>query len=237
MAQQDADSSAEQENNDEQEQIRIARALLNYRAKEKMEMANLNRVPIPFQKKFPIPTRQSSSPQRPTAPTSKILPLLRQKTASRNRHSFIANDSHIPLSHQLPLSQPPSPEVQTVHTPRFPDVGAAPYLPVRQCRAPYQGIAPAVTIRNSVPVFSAPPRPPPSHPIQRQPIRVSPPVCVRQVVPVFAAASVHKEIPPPPPTTCAPPNKRPLEAEETLKNCTDGVDESTAVKCLEQLKI
>lgn len=237
MAQQDANSSAEQENNDEQEQIRIARALLNYRAKEKMEMANLNRVPIPFQKKFPIPTRQSSSPQRPTAPTSKILPLLRQKTASRNRHSFIANDSHVPLSHQLPLSQPPSPEVQTVHTPRFPDVGAAPYLPVRQCRAPYQGIAPAVTIRNSVPVFSAPPRPPPSHPIQRQPIRVSPPVCVRQVVPVFAAASVHKEIPPPPPTTCAPPNKRPLEAEETVKNCTDGVDESTAVKCLEQLEI
>ncbi|CAI9770159.1 unnamed protein product [Fraxinus pennsylvanica] len=51
LARQDANSSLEQENNDEQEQIRIARAFLNYRAREKMEMATPNRVPIPFQKK------------------------------------------------------------------------------------------------------------------------------------------------------------------------------------------
>ncbi|KAL2488783.1 Double-stranded RNA-binding protein 2 [Forsythia ovata] len=237
LEQQDANSSPEQENSDEQEQIRIARALLNYRAKEKLEMANPNRVSIPFQKKFPIPTRQSSSPQRPTAPTSKILPFLCKKSAPRNRPSFTANDSHIPLPHRRPLSQPSSPEVQTIYTLRFPDVGAAPYLPVRQCRAPYQGIAPPVTIRNSVPVFSAPPRPPPSsNPIQPQSMRVSQPVCVRQAVPVYSAPPVHKESPPPK-IASAPPNKILVQAEENAKNFTGIVDESTVVKCLEQLEI
>lgn len=196
VAQQEASSPSEHENNEEQEQIRIARALQSYRLKEKLVMPNLHsNASIPFQKKFfVVPTPRPSSPQRPTAPTSKILPFFCQKSASRTR--------------------PPSPVVinttsssQTPHIQRFPAVGAAPYVPIRQCRAPYQGIAQPVTMRTAVPVFSAPP--PPAQGLQPRPVRLAPPVCIRQAVPASAAA---------PPSAA-------------------DVDESTAVRCLEQLEI
>ncbi|KAK6138084.1 hypothetical protein DH2020_028174 [Rehmannia glutinosa] len=228
MAQQDASSSSEHENNDEQEQIRIARALHNYHLKQKLEMANSNTISLPFQKKFSAPTLTPSSSHRPPLPTSKILPLFSQKTLSRNRPPSMINDSHTTLSQPMPSSRPPSPEVQTRHTQKLPAVGAAPYVPINQCRNPYHGIAPPVTIRTAMPVFSAPPlQPPTARPspvMQPQPIRVAPPVCLRQAVPVFAARED-------PPAVLA-------EAEKNASNYNMcDVDESTAIKCLEQLEI
>ncbi|GKC84933.1 hypothetical protein Tco_1140650 [Tanacetum coccineum] len=79
---------------------------------------------------------------------------------------------------------------------KFPAAEAAPYVPVRHFRT-HHGIAPPVTIRNSIPVFSAPPRPPPNmglpQPSQLPPqFRIptmrtaAPPVTIRQAVPVFS---------------------------------------------------
>ena len=77
MAKETARSSTEPENNDELEQITIARALLNYRLKEKISMSNSN-APVPFPKKFQIQNPRPTSPQPPPAATSKILPLIFQ---------------------------------------------------------------------------------------------------------------------------------------------------------------
>lgn len=257
LAQQDASLSSEPENNDEQEQIRIARALLNYRLKEKLEMAKSGNVSIPFQKKFPIPSPRPSSPQRPAATSSKILPLICPKTVSRYRSSSMTiNDSHSSLSQPLPLSQSSSSEGRTVCTPKSPAPGVAPYMPVRQYnRTPYRGIAPPVTIRTAVPVFSAPPRPQPTgcppQMMQARPVRVAPPVCIRQVIPVFAAPPAKKEtvaaattpirpLPQPEETVArsTPQPRRPLaQPEETGNNAGTEVDESTAMKCLEELSL
>ncbi|KAK6144394.1 hypothetical protein DH2020_021214 [Rehmannia glutinosa] len=228
LAQQDASSSSDHENNDEQEQIRIARALQNYHLKQKLEMANSNTISLPFQKQFTAPTLTPSSSHRPPLPTSKILPLFSQKTLSRHRPPSMINDSHTTLSQPMPSSRPPSPEVQTRHTQKLPAVGPAPYVPINQCRNPYHGIAPPVTIRTAMPVFSAPPlQPPTARPspvMQPRPMRVTPPVCLRQAVPVFSARED-------PPAVLA-------EAEENASNYNMcDVDESTAIKCLEQLEL
>ncbi|KAL2239829.1 double-stranded RNA-binding protein 2 [Sesamum indicum] len=235
LAQQDANSSSEHENNDEQEQIRIARALQNYRMKEKSKTQNFNRVSLPFQTKFPLPTPRPPSPQRPAMSTSKILPLFCQKTASRNRSPSLINDNHTTLPQPLPSTRPASPEFRATH--RFPAVGAAPYVPMSHCRKPYQGNAPPVTIRTSVPVFSAPPLPSPTtRPAQAmppRPVQVAPPVCIRQAVPVFAAPPAPKEDQPSVSASSAPSKKLSAEAEETATEA----DESTVVKCLEQLEM
>lgn len=256
LAQQDASLSSEPENSDEQEQIRIARALLNYRLKEKLEMAKSGNVPIPFQKKFPVPTPRPSSPQRPAA-TSKILPLICPKTVSRYRSSSMTiNDSHSSLSQPLPQSQASSSEGRSVCTPISPAPGAAPYMPVRQYnRTPYRSIAPPVTIRTAVPVFSAPPRQQPTgcppQMMQARPVRVAPPVCIRQAIPVFAAPPAKKET-----VAHATTPSRPLaQTEETVARASSApsrplakpeetgniagteVDESTAMKCLEELSL
>ncbi|KAG6417907.1 hypothetical protein SASPL_120104 [Salvia splendens] len=198
LAQQEVISPSESECNDEREQIRIARALQKYRSKEKLLMPNLHNASIPFQRKFMAPTPRPSSPQRPIPPTSKILPFFCQKADSRARP---------PLNTTLPQHQP-SPEIRT--TPRvFQRFHAAPY---RQCRSPCQGIAPPVTIRTAVPVFSSPPA-------HLQPAQLAPPVCIRQVS-----------------TTCSSPLKKAPAAEaEVIGACE--VDESTAVRCLKELEI
>ncbi|KAL8525444.1 hypothetical protein ACS0TY_014888 [Phlomoides rotata] len=202
LAQQDASSSTEHDNNEERERIRIARALQNYRMKQKLKMMNSNGISLPFQNRFSVPTPRPSSPQRPTTSTSKILPLFRHKNASPNRPLSVKNDSH--------LSRPPSPEFRTTHTPRFPVEPAAPYVPIiNHCRTPYRGIAPPVTIRTAVPVFSAPPRRVGAN-------QVAPPVRIRQAMPSISASS---------------------EAKETATSNMCDVDESTAIKCLEQLEI
>ncbi|KAA0041703.1 hypothetical protein IC582_028352 [Cucumis melo] len=194
LAKESASSSSEPENNDELEQITIARALLNYRQKEKLAMSNPNAT-IPFHKKLQIQTPRPTSPQRPPAPTSKILPLICQKAAPRSRAPFSANK--IPISQsQTPVLEGSGPRPQ-----KFSAGTALSYIPVQQFRTSCHGIAPPVTIRTAMPVFSAPPLPqpsklPPQQVIRVPPIRIAPPVSIRQAIPVFAAPPVRKENPP-----------------------------------------
>lgn len=226
VAQKDAGSSLEHENNEEQEQMRIARALQNYRMKEKIGVANIS---LPFQTKNPVPTPRPSSPQRPPMSVSKILPLFCQKTASRSRPSSIINNT---ASQPSPSSRPHSPEVGTTHAHRYPVAGAAPYVPVNQYRTPYHGMAPPVTMRTAVPVFSAPPLPPPAARVMHtRPSGVVPPVRMRQVIPVSSARPAPK--PPSVSATPAPSEKLQPAADDN----TCDVDESTAIKCMEQLEI
>ncbi|XP_042012317.1 double-stranded RNA-binding protein 2-like isoform X1 [Salvia splendens] len=211
LAQKDAGSSLEHENNEEQEQIKIARALQNYRMKERIGVANSRNITVPFLQNDSVPTPCPSSPQRPPMSVSKILPLFCQKTASRSRPSSIINNTTSP--------RPPSPEVGTTHTQRYPTIGAAPYIPVNQYRTPYHGIAPPVTMRTAVPVFSAPPLPPPAAQVMHcRPSGLVPPVCIRQAVPVSSA----------------PPALKPPSVSAAAADRTCDVDESTAIKCLEQ---
>ncbi|XP_061376687.1 double-stranded RNA-binding protein 2-like [Gastrolobium bilobum] len=209
LAKETASSSTEPENNDELEQITIARALQNYRMKEKMAMSNPN-APIPFHKKFQIQNPRPTSSQPLPATTSKILPLICQKAAPRSKPSLAtANESprsRHPLSaaasdNSVVPPQSSALESRWTRPLKFPAAGAAPYVPIRQMRSPCHGIAPAVTIRTVVPVFSAPPLRPPasvSHQvIQAPPVRVAPPVNIRQAVPVYAAPSARKDEPAP----------------------------------------
>ncbi|XP_022755635.1 double-stranded RNA-binding protein 2-like [Durio zibethinus] len=179
LAKETASSSSEPENNDELEQITIARALLNYRIKEKMAMANSSDAPIPFTKKFPIQNPRPTSPQ-PPATTSKILPLICPKVAPRNRSmSATANDKPI-----LPSLQAPAPESRGAYPQKFPAAGATPYVPIRQFRSACHGIAPPVTIRTAVPVFSAPPRLPISAVSPQPPASAIPTPPAQSVLPV-----------------------------------------------------
>ena len=274
MAKETASSSSEPENNDELEQITIARALLNYRIKEKMAMANSSNAPIPFTKKFLIQNPRPTSPQ-PPATTSKILPLICPKLVPRNRYmSATANDKPI-------LSSLQAPESHGVRPQKFPAAGAAPYVPFRQFRTACHGIAPPVTIRTAMPVFSAPPRPAaspqppasavptqpaqsvlsaqppqssvppqqspsalPTHVLRAPPVRIAPPVTIRQVIPVFAAPPVRKEEIPSvrnediaTVTASALPNKSPAQVDEAASTTAKNLQEFETVQSLEQLKI
>lgn len=180
-------SSSESENSDELEQITIARALLNYRLKEKMANPNF---PIPFPKKFPVQPPRPTSPQTPLATTSKILPLICQKTARNRLPPNAFSDSSVTPS------QPPL-EGRGVRHQRSLTVGALPFVPMRQMRASCHGMAPPVTMRTVVPVYSAPPLPPPAavphQVIHAPPVRIAPQVTIRHAVPVFAAPPVRRD--------------------------------------------
>lgn len=254
MAKESASSSSEPENNDELEQITIARALLNYRQKEKMAMSNPNAT-IPFPKKLQIQSPRPTSPQRPPAPTSKILPLICQKAAPRSRAPFSANK--IPI----PQSQTPALEGSGTRPQKFGAGAALSYIPVQQFRTSCHGIAPPVTIRTAMPVYSAPPLPqpsklPPQQVIRVPPVRIAPPVSIRQAIPVFAAPPVvRKENPPAvkkedcpapaapkedPPTLSAPspPTKEsPAEVEQATTTVVNSQQETKTLENLEQLKI
>ena len=193
VAKESASSSSEPENNDELEQITIARALLNYRQKEKMAMSNPNAT-IPFPKKLQIQSPRPTSPQRPPAPTSKILPLICQKAAPRSRAPFSANKIPIPHAQTSALEGSATPRPQKFSA----GAAALSYIPVHQYRTSCHGIAPPVTIRTTMPVYSAPPLPqplklPPQQVIRVPPVRIAPPVSIRQAIPVFAAPPVRKE--------------------------------------------
>lgn len=192
LVREEVNSSNETENSDEQEQIRIARALLNYRLKEKMAMANYPHV-SPFPKKFPMqPERKPSFGQSSQSSYSKILPLFRPKSNSRSRPESPASTDG--------ASQMPG-RAMDIHTPsprsRFPAAEAAPYVPVGHFRMPCHSMAPSVTIRTAVPVFSAPPLPPPSARPQQlpplmshsPPIRMASPVRMRPASPMFASSA------------------------------------------------
>ncbi|KAF2284648.1 hypothetical protein GH714_028809 [Hevea brasiliensis] len=175
LAKEDASSSSEPDNNDELEQITIARALLNYRLKEKIAMISSANSPIPFSKKFQIQSPRPTSPQPAPATSSKILPLICPRTASRNRPtSTTAVDRPVPArptstttnDRSVPPRQSPLPELWATYPQKFPAAGAAPYVPIRQFGAHCHGMAQPVKIRSVVPVFAAPQRQPPSLPHQ-----------------------------------------------------------------------
>ncbi|GAB2275081.1 Double-stranded RNA-binding protein 2 [Dionaea muscipula] len=182
LAQESANSSSEVECTDELEQVTVARALLKFRLKEKM--TNPRNDPIVFPQKYPVQTTpRPPSPQRPAATTSKILPFICPKTPHRLR----------------PPPRPPT-SGDSSTPPRFPVAGAAPYVPLRYSRVPCYRIAPPVTVRNTMPVYSAPPRVPvPFPPTMRAPVpplvQVAPPVCIRPITPAFAVPSVQKDSP------------------------------------------
>uniref|UniRef100_A0ACD5TNU0 Uncharacterized protein n=1 Tax=Avena sativa TaxID=4498 RepID=A0ACD5TNU0_AVESA len=187
LARQEANSTNESENSEEQEQIRIARALLNYRLKEKMAMAN-NPHASPFPKKFPM--QQEKKPcfaQSSRSSYSKILPLFRPKPTSRSRpESPGATDG---------VSQSPLWPIESCNSrSRFPAAEAAPYVPVGHYGMRCHNMAPPVTVRSSIPVFSAPPLSPPSGRRQQlppllsnpPPIQMASPVRIRPASPLFA---------------------------------------------------
>ncbi|KAL0452165.1 UNVERIFIED_CONTAM: Double-stranded RNA-binding protein 2 [Sesamum latifolium] len=198
VVQQSENPTLEKPSKDEQEHVTVARALQKYIIK-----ARLARVPFPI--KFPtLNPRPSNTQQSPTT-TSKILPLICPKTALRNRLVTSVNNSSFQKIVQTHQSQPTITtgiERQSlvdnlkVRPQKFPAAGAAPYIPVRHCN-PHYRIAPPVTIRNAIPVFSAPPLPSaqPSVVIRPPALGMAPPVCVRQAVPL-CAAPVRMEEPP-----------------------------------------
>ncbi|PIA53076.1 hypothetical protein AQUCO_00900003v1 [Aquilegia coerulea] len=185
LVKQDPSSSSEAEHSDEQEQVTIARALLNYRLKEKMAMAESPNALSPFPKKFPIQHQRPSGTQPPSITTSKILPLIRPKSDARIRPIvMVQNDKRQPPQFPVPENSGKRPQ-------KFPALDAIPYVPIRHFRAPYHGVAPPVTIRTTVPVFSAPQLRPPTNRaslVMASPtVQISPPVHTRETLPVFSA--------------------------------------------------
>ncbi|KAL0907366.1 hypothetical protein M5K25_021772 [Dendrobium thyrsiflorum] len=178
LAKEAASSSLEPDNNDEQDQITIARALLNYHLKEKMVMAN-NPHATPFPKKFSQQAeRKPTYVQQAPLTGSKILPLLQPKSISRTDGATLLSPTTM-----LPENKP--------RPQKFLAAGALRYVPVRNYGVPFHAVAQPVTIRTAVPVFSAPPLPPPQgHHLPASPappFEKASPVRVRPVVPVFAS--------------------------------------------------
>ncbi|KAL1553230.1 double-stranded RNA-binding protein 2-like [Salvia divinorum] len=180
----------ERSHKDEQEHVTVARALQKYLIK-----ARLVRLSFPI--KFPTLNPRPSSTQPSPTTTSKILPLICPKTAQRNRPNPALNNNPTFQMNVRTTSQPMvtvpiegQSSVADIFKPRpqkFPAVGAAPYIPVH-CNLRSR-IAPPVTIRNTIPVFSAPPLPSPQSSLVMRPptLHMAPPVSIRQAVPAFAA--------------------------------------------------
>ncbi|XP_038982396.1 double-stranded RNA-binding protein 6 isoform X2 [Phoenix dactylifera] len=246
LAKQEASSSSEPENHDEQEQITIARALLSYRLKQKMAMAN-NPNSTLFPKKFPIQPDKKPSLQPFLSTGSKILPLIRPKSSLRSRPTSLVTTDGAPSS---PIPQPKN---GCAWPQKFPASGTAPYVPVRHYRMPYHGMAPPVTIRTAVPVFSAPPLPPAIHrhqlpPVMGRPIHMASPVRIRPAVPVFAApppAPANTPVIPvqvkelPAAVAASPPLKPLVEKGEHVEavGAAKDLEESTVMESLKQLEI
>ncbi|PIN08639.1 hypothetical protein CDL12_18782 [Handroanthus impetiginosus] len=185
---------------DEQEHVTVARALQKYLIK-----ARLARLSFPI--RFPTLNPRPSSTQQSGATTSKILPLICPKTTNRIRPvTAISNSSTFQKVVKTTQGQPTITVPNESHsslmdnlklrTQKFPAAGAPPYIPIRHC-SPHNRVAPPVTIRNTVPVFSAPPisSPQPSLALRPPALGMAPPVCVRQAVPVFAAPVPGEEQP------------------------------------------
>ncbi|KAK8515766.1 hypothetical protein V6N12_075791 [Hibiscus sabdariffa] len=184
LAKETASAPSESENNDELEQITVARALLNYRRKEKIAIPNSLNAPIPFKKKFLVHNPRPTSPQPPPT-TSKILPLICPKVVPRNSSMSVTTNVD-PL---LPSLYAPAPEIRGPHPQKFPAAGAAPYVPIQQFRTACHGIAPPVTIRTAVPVFSAPPHPTPSSVSPKPPPSVVPTLPAQSILPAHPPQS------------------------------------------------
>lgn len=185
LVQQSESSSSEKTHKDEQEHVIVARALQKYIIK-----ARLARMSFPI--KFPTLNPRPSSTQHSPSTTSKILPMICPATASRNRPILqkVVKTTHNPQANIIPNESHSSSSLENYKIPplKFPAAGAEPYIPIRHCY-PNHRVAPPVTIRNSIPVFSAPsfPSPQSSVVIRPQTLNTAPPVNMRQAVPVFAA--------------------------------------------------
>ncbi|KAJ9540103.1 hypothetical protein OSB04_026609 [Centaurea solstitialis] len=252
---------------EEQEHVIVARALQKFRLK-----ARMSNIPFPIQ--FPSPNPKPHNAQSTPSTTSKILPLICPKTTPRGRHhltTLLDNDeahNKTPQNNrneiQKPTPQNPfktneSPTTQSAESPRphkFPAVGAAPYIPVRHFRAHHHGIAPPVTIRNAIPVFSAPPLPMPPHMGMAQPNQlhpqfmcgVAPPVTIRQAVPVYSAPNIPKSPIKPVTTNPIPPaedkghavpeDSKPVPAAELSKPTEEGrLEDAKVEEKLNELQI
>ncbi|CAO2814339.1 unnamed protein product [Amaranthus hypochondriacus] len=191
LSQQSGSSSVEQENTDELEQVTIARALLNYRLREMKTSASTKSLPFP--QTFPIQNPRPSSPQRPPVKASKILPFICPKKMPPRIRPFSSAMSDLVLSTKSQVQ-----DSQTSQSPRFPGVSGPLYIPLRHVRGSCHGMAPPVTIRNSVPCYSAPPVPraaAAAPPVTRTapPVKIAPQVCIRKSVPVFSAPPVKRD--------------------------------------------
>ncbi|GKB52812.1 hypothetical protein Tco_0903565 [Tanacetum coccineum] len=232
VTQQTESLSLQKGNTEEQEHVIVARALQKFRLKARMSN-------VPFPIRFPVPKPKTLAGQPPQS-TSKILPLICPKNGlSRHHQSAAQTCLNTPQTHRTTTNEPSSATTSAqsaVH--KFPAVGAAPYIPVRHFRA-HHGIAPPVTIRNSIPVFSAPPLPPPRMGVappnhlppqfgRPQPMcgNVAPPVTIRQAVAVFSAPAAPTKpatssIMPPIeaiPEDSKSPIKLPLPTEDKVSN-------------------
>ncbi|KAI3721424.1 hypothetical protein L2E82_32435 [Cichorium intybus] len=191
LTQQTESSSLQKGMLEEQEHVIVARALQKFRLK-----ARMSNIPFPIQ--FPPPNPKPNNLQSPPSTTSKILPLICPKTTPRSRPhltTLLDNDEASNKAPQNNRNEKPPPPTPRPH--KFPAVGAAPYIPVRH----FRGIAPPVTIRNAIPVFSAPPLPIPPHMGNQLPpqFRGMPPMCggvapppvtIRQAVPVYSSPKI-----------------------------------------------
>lgn len=213
VVQQSETSTPEKGKNDEQEHITVARALQKYLVQARMAK-------IPFPIKFQTQNPRPPSAQQPQATSSKILPFICPRPA-RNRIGMAANGSvaskiapqngpifatinEIMMNSKTTQSQPtnagnecvfPSAESAKVRLQKFPAAGAAPYIPIRHLR-PHHRVAPPVTVRSAVPVYSSPPLPAPSQSarvVRPSQSGMAPPVCVRQAMPVLSAPTIGLE--------------------------------------------
>lgn len=235
--------SSEPENNDEVEQITIARALRDYCLRETVAMANSADGSLPFHKKFPAQIPRTTSSQTMPMTTSKILPLICPKAVPHN------NRPSPSLTSDNLVATPKPPALEThgsvARSRKFPAPGAAPYVPIRQMRANCRGMAPPVTIRTAVPVFSAPSRPPPPSrmptPVQASHVQIAPPVCLGQVVPVFAAPPTWKDLSPVQEKArtvpCLSLLSQPISNADNGTEAMENLQESEAAKMLDQLKM
>ncbi|KAL6578072.1 hypothetical protein OROMI_010400 [Orobanche minor] len=185
LLQQTESPTSEKPQKDEPEHVSVARALQKYLVKSKLAK-------VPFPIKFPTLNPRPSSTQPSTAASSKILPFIFPKTPLRNKPAPPINNTsfqNIIRMIQTHHISPSKNEIQSLadnlnrtHAQKFPALSAPPYIPIR-----HHQTAPPVMIRNSIPVFAAPPFPSTQSSIMRAPppgLVMAPPVCVRQAVPV-----------------------------------------------------
>ncbi|XP_076947855.1 double-stranded RNA-binding protein 2-like [Bidens hawaiensis] len=170
--------SLQKGNAEEQEHVIVARALQKFRLRARMSN-------IPFPIRFQAPRPKAPNGQPSSSTTSKILPLICPKMDPSKHHQSntpqtCTNTPQKPFAAATTASEPLSQTAALPRPHRFPAVEADPYIPVCQLRAP------PVTMRNSIPVFSAPPT---NHfsPQFVRPSIVAPSVTIRHAVPVFAA--------------------------------------------------
>ncbi|KAL3520704.1 hypothetical protein ACH5RR_018853 [Cinchona calisaya] len=215
MVQQSENSTPEKVKNDEQEHVTVARALQKFLIK-----ARLAKETFPI--RFPTQNTKPPNSTLPPATSSKILPFICPRPARNRPVMTAANMCSIsskitPQSRSIMASanemicpkttqcQPSSAVVNNslslptenrwIRSQKFPAAGAAPYIPIRHF-SPLHGIAPPVTVRNAIPVYSSPPIPAPSQSprvMRPPPSGMAQAVCLRQAIPSYSAPPLRLE--------------------------------------------